>query len=495
MPSKSDREAERAAWEGFLTWRADIDAKGDEAKPHREDYEHATAVRLELSRWIADELNALERTGEVPESEADPERGKPDLEEWRNYLIRWRDRLAKQLQKLEREFAKVSPKPLDRPDTVFSWPFAGCEDAEERAWLRRLDTLADFRRHRPETDVPEDRTVRAAVGRYLERKATEGHKPSTLKRSSERLSEVVTFAGGDDVECINAVWLERYRSHLLSEVASTERKFSTDNAKATLDVCRTFVRHLYETEQLDRLPRNVDKIHIKAAKKKPETYPPELLKVMADAAPDRLRCWLLLLGNLGCLPVDLSDLKLSEVDAELGIVTRKRSKTEEATNVPVVSHVLWDQTLETLREQLEDRPEPLPGCEDRALLTRTGSLLKYYAEGKGKNELITVDNVRNALNQLKRKMARRSVKVPTRADRWRKTGASLLNSEAGFAELVQLWLGHAPQTVADKHYAAAPLTRLADAVAWLGERYGFDTDPDRLTEAKRRLGQIASPAS
>ena len=482
-PSKSDRPAERAAWEAFEKWRAVIDADRDKNKPHREEYERATAVRLGVVRWIGDELSALDQTGEVSPSE---EERHPDSEEWRAYLTSWRDRLAKELTALEREFAKVAPRPLDRPDTVFEWPFIGCTDAEEKAWLRRVDMLADFRRLHGEKTVPDDRTVRAAVRRHLDRKRAEGCKPSTLKRLEERLAEVVRFGGDGDVAAINAGWLERYREHLLAEVQSG--RYSRENAKATLNVARTFVRGVYRAEELNALPRNIDDLAIKTERKSPETYPPHLLKELAGQAPAPLRCWLLLIGNTGMLPADLSDLKIDEADLELGTITRKRSKTADHGNVPTVTWLLWDETLEALRQQAEDRPDPAPGCEDLMLLVRNGGRLKYYAAGKGKNDTVTVDNVRNALTRLRKKMAGSGINVPTRVDLWRKTGASVINSQKDSAGLVQLFLGHSPATVADKHYAAAPLGRLADATVRLGEVYGFATDPGRLTNAKAALG-------
>ncbi len=479
-PNRSDRAAERDAWAAWLVWEAEQRADLESNKPHRDAYEAATAVRLELVRWIGAELEALERTGDVPLTEADDH---PEPEGWRAYLVRRRDRLAKELRTLEAEGSKTSPKPLDRPDTVFAWPFESADDREERAWLRRLDTLADYRRLHAEPEVPDERTVRSAVARHLEEKGMTC-KPSTVRRLSQRLATLTAWRGGDDLEAINAAWLSDYRTHLLGEAKIG--RFSEANAKEEMNVARGLVRWLYEREELDRLPRNIGKVNIAAPLREPKTYPVGLLSEVVGIAPGRLKPWLLLLANCGCYVSDLAALELSEIDVELGTITRKRTKTGDKKSAPTVTHVLWDATLAALRDELERRPEPQAGCESLALLTTEGGRLLYFVPGKHGATDQRIDNVGNTLkNWAKRE---RRMNVPTNMKRWRHTGATLVRSNREFADLCELWQANAPQGVTDRHYAAAPLARLADACAWLGDRYGFQTSPLRLSEVKAGFG-------
>ncbi len=485
-PSKSDRQSEREAWAAWLIWEAEQRADLEQNKPHRETYEAATEVRLELSRWIGSELEALERTGEAPDDEGDDERGKSEPEEWRAYLVRWRDRIAGELRTLERCFSTDNPKPLNRPDTVFAWPFESASEEEERRWLRRLDTLSNFKRFRVETEVPEDRTVQAAAARHVQDKAATC-KPSTVRRLTQRLETLTDWRGADDVRNINGAWLGDYRSHLLARVKGGR---SAGDAKETMNAARGLVRWLWEREEIDNLPRNLRKAKIVAPTNVPETYPPDLLRPMIDATPNRIRCHLLVMANTSSTAADLSELELGQIDLEAGTLTRKRTKHDSRPNAPTVTYVLWDDTLEALEIELENRPEPQPGCEKLALLTSEGGRLLYFTPRTGKADSRT-DNVGNVIKKWAgRKATREAVgrDVPTNLQRWRKTGATLLRAEKDFADLAELWQANAPVGVTDRHYAAAPLARLTDATAHLGRVYGFETSPERLERVRSALG-------
>jgi hypothetical protein len=50
---------------------------------------------------------------------------------------------------------------------------------------------------------------------------------------------------------------------------------------------------------------------------------------------------------------------------------------------------------------------------------------------------------------------------------FRKTSASLIKNELKYRMLNELWLGHAPRSVADKHYNADDDTILDECIAWL----------------------------
>jgi hypothetical protein len=78
-----------------------------------------------------------------------------------------------------------------------------------------------------------------------------------------------------------------------------------------------------------------------------------------------------------------------------------------------------------------------------------------------------IDNVASAFNRLKR-----STNIFKSLKLFRKTSATLLKSNSQFSSIAELFLGHAPRSIADRHYAKAPHELLDDAITWLGTQYG-----------------------
>ncbi|MBL8829454.1 MAG: hypothetical protein JNM18_20915 [Planctomycetaceae bacterium] len=86
-----------------------------------------------------------------------------------------------------------------------------------------------------------------------------------------------------------------------------------------------------------------------------------------------------------------------------------------------------------------------------------------------KGELKKIDNIGSTFNRL-----RRTTKVSKSPKFFRKASADMLNSEPRFASLTGLFLGHAPEGVADKHYVRPPQELMNHAITWLGLRLGID---------------------
>ncbi len=78
------------------------------------------------------------------------------------------------------------------------------------------------------------------------------------------------------------------------------------------------------------------------------------------------------------------------------------------------------------------------------------------------------DNVKNAFERL-----RKTQKIDKPLKSLKKTSASLLRDSGSFSSLASLFLGHAPQSMADKHYTQTPQQLLDQAVQWLAEQYGL----------------------
>jgi len=56
----------------------------------------------------------------------------------------------------------------------------------------------------------------------------------------------------------------------------------------------------------------------------------------------------------------------------------------------------------------------------------------------------------------------------------RKTSSSLLANNRDFCSVSELFLGHAPKTIAQKHYQDTPQTILDDGLAWLAGQFGLN---------------------
>jgi integrase len=54
---------------------------------------------------------------------------------------------------------------------------------------------------------------------------------------------------------------------------------------------------------------------------------------------------------------------------------------------------------------------------------------------------------------------------------FRKTSATMLKSDPRYRSLVDYFLGHAPKSIADRHYGAESQTLFNEAVSWLGEQF------------------------
>jgi hypothetical protein len=155
----------------------------------------------------------------------------------------------------------------------------------------------------------------------------------------------------------------------------------------------------------------------------------------------------------------VSDLLDAEVDWGAGTVTRKRSKTKHKSNVPTVTYLLWPVTFDLLKKYRS-------GTE-RVLLTRHGQPYvrnRLAADGR----LVKADGFHSHFRELQKKIG---LNRPLK--QLRKLGASLLNSHRDYGRLKDYFLGHAPATMADRHYAAPPQELFDEAVTWLGRQLGM----------------------
>ena len=186
----------------------------------------------------------------------------------------------------------------------------------------------------------------------------------------------------------------------------------------------------------------------------------EITELLKEASA-RTKLYILLMLNCGMTQKDIADLDTSEVDWKSGRITRKRSKTRKIESVPEVSYPLWPETLQLLRQE---RSSANTGP---VLANENGGPL-WHVEIQQDGRMKKNDNVRNAFNRLRKKTG---VTKPLKS--LKKTSASLIRSDPRYASLESLFLGHAPQSMSDKHYTVAPQALLDDAVIWLSTEYGL----------------------
>ncbi|MBL9090776.1 MAG: site-specific integrase [Planctomycetaceae bacterium] len=250
-----------------------------------------------------------------------------------------------------------------------------------------------------------------------------------------------------------------YHAELISGIV--DKRWSADYAKDHFSAMKSFVRWLWRTDAIESLPRNLDSKDLTIGKKlaTPAVFTIEEVTSLRAAATDRTKLYILLMANCGMTQQDISDLLQSEVDWEAGSITRKRSKTADHKGVPIVTYVLWKETFRLLRQE-RAKTGPLALANEQNGPLKSESLT---ADGK----LEKIDNIASAFARLRRKT---KIKKPPKL--LRKTSASLLKSNKEFAGIEVLFLGHAPDTIADRHYAQAPQQTLDEAIAWLGQQYG-----------------------
>ncbi len=262
---------------------------------------------------------------------------------------------------------------------------------------------------------------------------------------------------------IDGSTLLRYQSHLLENLKAWD--WSRTTAQHYLKSVKAFVRWLWQVEAIPALPRVLDgksgPLNIGVNTPRVIVFTNTEVNSLLNAASDRTKLYILLMLNCGMTQKDISDLKNEEIDWEEGRVIRKRSKTSQFENVPTVSYLLWAETLRLLKKERS-------GTGDGQVLTNANGsaicLEQYDPDGKFKK----TDNVKNAFDRLRKKV---DITKPLKS--FKKTSASLLRGEERFQSLEDLFLGHAPKKLSDKHYTQVPGKLLDRAILWLETQYEF----------------------
>jgi|GEM_PF-1073109 len=336
-------------------------------------------------------------------------------------------------------------------------------DVENHLWKGQLESLQKTQ------ELTKTKSVQSYFQKYLDTKLSD-HKSELL--SADRYNKtrfqlqhfVDWFGPSKSPEEINGQVLQSYRSRLLEEVNNNTWSFTT--AKDRMSTVISFVRWLYVSEAITDLPRILSVksrvLSISTSPQKIVVFSKEEITTLLSSALDRTKLYTLLMLNCGMTQKDISDLQFSELNWEERRIKRKRSKTKKHPNVPVVSYLLWDETFRLLEQECSQKRE------GRVLLNNNGEPLLFASIRDGK--LIKNDNIKNAFFRLRTKTG---IEKPPKS--LKKTSASLIRGHEKYSSLESVFLGHAPQSMADRHYAQIPQRLFDDAILWLEAEYGLKT--------------------
>ena len=215
---------------------------------------------------------------------------------------------------------------------------------------------------------------------------------------------------------------------------------------------KRFVKYLYEGNRIE-LPRNLDSalFQFKVSPQAIKTHLPADVQTAIGNLQDRMALFALLGLNCGMTNADIGALRQDAIQS--GYLTRKRVKTVNHDNVPLVRYKLWQKTKQLLNQFRSSDP-------DLWLVSNAGTPLWSGRIEDGcvkEKDLIA--------------KAWQKAKCPIKLKEFRSISATTLETHKEYGRYVSYFLGHSPRTLKDKHYAAPSQTVFDDALAWLGEKF------------------------
>jgi hypothetical protein len=267
------------------------------------------------------------------------------------------------------------------------------------------------------------------------------------------------------VEQITELTFQNYFLVLSAMVHAGE--ITEETARKRLRMLKRFIKYLWG-QRLIELPRNLDSEEFRFQVVALEIVVPERERVVAVVAalPPRLRLYALLAMNCAMNQVDISELKHTMVDWQEGRIKRKRVKTKKVKNVPEVDYLLWPEAFELLKQFRSGHPELV-------LTTETGGKLvdRMYKEGEkktGKKDMVQLAWKRWWMGTPKKPCPVTGPRI--RFKELRAFGATAIESHELYGRYKGHYLGHAPRTVADKHYAKPSRELFDRIITWLHDR-------------------------
>ena len=465
---KYDREAYESAVAEWETLKQKVDAQAP--RQYQEEHEQAAEVWEQVLAWsnrhserdmaalAYDKLSLLRQKLTVPEmvplSRADTLDGAFDLP-----TILFPDHLT---ERDDWTSVEKSVKPMRLDANARARYLAELDGSPSRIsreiWRDRLAVQS-------RSSVDADESVGGHVLQFLKQKQglVDGGELSAGRLNALRLQleHFQDWIGkGTPVKEITGSALVKFHASLLANVK--EGGWSKNTAFHYLSGVKSFVRWLWQTEAIDSLPRVIDsrsELRITRPTTKAVVCSEQEIKKLLKAATRRTKLYILLMLNCGMTQKDISDLKVTEVDWKSGRIIRKRSKTAGEENVPEVNYLLWRQTFRLLKQERRSTPS-----ESALLNSQGGPLWSEGVDHDGKYQ--KTDNIKNAFDRLRKQLG---IQKPLKS--LKKASATLLRGNERFQGLEGLFLGHAPQSMSDKHYTQIPQQLLDAAIQWLGGQF------------------------
>ena len=339
------------------------------------------------------------------------------------------------------------------------------------------DRIATQLRESDKDDAPA--TIEGNIARFLAQKRAQvdGKEltPGRYAMLDLHLSALSECIGGSNrVSAITSRSMTDFHTDLLGRKGRGE--LSGAYAKDRLGAAVQFVRWLWREKTLAELPRVIEDRSFTITADAPviKTLTIEETKALLGAATGPVKLFILLGLNTGMTQKDMSDLKHDEVNWTDGVIRRKRSKTRSFGNVPEVSYKLWPETFRLLQEYRRPNSSLVLGNQNG------GSLVTVKLKDDGK--LYKVDTVHARFARL---CSRSGIKDrPFKS--LRKTSATLLRGNEKYTGLEDLFLGHAPRTMSDRHYSGIPHGLMANALDWLGRELGLCADSEQPASQDRQ---------
>jgi integrase len=321
-------------------------------------------------------------------------------------------------------------------------------------WWQLKEAELDLAHYRPPVC-----TAQEALQRFLDlKRAQVGVTISAIRYGGliKSLGHLLAHLGGEAPLEITPDSFQALYLRFAQRVASGD--WSPVTAGDYLRDIRYFLKWAHEHELCAHLPRNLNSRDLRFRVGLPpiRVWTPEEFQWALFHCSPLLRAGLLLMANCGMTPVDVAALTWAEVDLGGGRITRKRTKTAHHPSVPCVSYLLWPTTSRMIRGG---------GSTSYVLTTQEGKPL-YISQVKAGRHSHTNHLASYWWN------IRRRINVDKPLNQIRKAGASLLGSHPIYRQVAPLYLGHAPSTMADRHYVQAPQALLDEAILWLGRQLG-----------------------
>jgi integrase len=381
--------------------------------------------------------------------------------------------LASHLREVERMGEEDEPDydPLDsraiaenrRVAELFGVKVPDNLDPEIESHLFGLRQVRQDRLSRDENPepVPVDRTIGHLIQRYLEglfiRYGAGEISVGEYANARAGLYHYRDWVGADNpVDSITADTWDAYYLRLIG--ANAEPK-SIESRRKHFRYARNFLTWLDDLD-IHPAPKNLNRkqYRFNGGAKVVPTMSIDEVKNTLDAAKGQLKLHLLLMLNCGFTQQDISDLHPSEIDWEHGRIHRKRSKTSEHANVPIVDYMLWSETFALLQRYRTNDP-------NHVLMTESGKAwIRDSVDAIGKRSRT------DAIQSNYRKLC---VKGNHSLKMFRKASSNLIDSTSEHGRYAIHFLGQAPNDVAHKHYINANGNGFDAAVRWLGEHFGY----------------------